>query len=61
MAFLLVQRFDLYLLSDRYVDGTAIELCQELRLFDRLMPILFYSAFAFESNLEKAREVDAQG
>jgi DNA-binding response OmpR family regulator len=37
------QRFDLYLLGDRYLDGTNIDLCRQLRGFDSLTPIVIYS------------------
>ena len=37
------QRFDLYLLGDRYLDGTNIDLCRQLRDFDPLTPIVIYS------------------
>jgi two-component system KDP operon response regulator KdpE len=37
------QRFDLYLLGDRYLDGTNIDLCRQLRAFDPLTPIVIYS------------------
>lgn len=37
------QRFDLYLLGDRYRDGTNIDLCRQLRAFDPLTPIVIYS------------------
>ncbi|HEX8652738.1 MAG TPA: response regulator [Pyrinomonadaceae bacterium] len=37
------ERFDLYLLGDRYTDGTSIDLCRELRLFDPLTPIIIFS------------------
>jgi DNA-binding response OmpR family regulator len=37
------QRFDLYLLGDRYLDGTNIDLCRQLRAFDPATPIVIYS------------------
>ena len=37
------EHFDLYLLGDRYTDGTSIDLCRELRLFDPLTPIIIFS------------------
>ena len=37
------QHFDLYLLGDRYPDGTNIDICRQLRSFDPLTPIVVYS------------------
>jgi CheY-like chemotaxis protein len=37
------QSFNLYLLGDRYLDGTNIDLCRQLRVFDSLTPIVIYS------------------
>jgi DNA-binding response OmpR family regulator len=37
------QRFNLYLLGDRYLDGTNIDLCRQLRAFDPSTPIVVYS------------------
>jgi CheY-like chemotaxis protein len=45
-----VENFDLYLLSDRYADGTAVDLCRQLRQHDQRTPILFYSTYARETD-----------
>jgi two-component system, response regulator, stage 0 sporulation protein F len=54
------RRFSLYLLSDRYEDGTALELCQRLRQFDLRTPILFYSTYAREADRESGLKAGAQ-
>lgn len=55
------ERFDLYLLDDRYPDGTSIELCRKLRAEDPHTPILFFSSAAYEKNIRQGMEAGAQG
>ncbi|HWW75922.1 MAG TPA: response regulator [Pyrinomonadaceae bacterium] len=52
--------FDLYLLDSRFADGSGMELCEEIREFDKATPIVFYSG-DHPSRLVKALECDAQG
>lgn len=52
--------FDLYMLNDDYIDGTAIELCKLLREMTPATPILFFSSRAFERDRELALEAGAQ-
>jgi DNA-binding response OmpR family regulator len=54
------QRFDLYLLSGRFPDGTGVEMCRHIRQFDANTPILFYSAAAHESDRETGISAGAQ-
>jgi DNA-binding response OmpR family regulator len=51
--------FDLYMLDDDYIDGTAIQLCKRLREVTPATPILFFSARAFERDRELALEAGA--
>lgn len=51
--------FDLYLLDSRFADGTGKELCERLREFDEITPIIFYSGETPEQ-LRKALECHAQ-
>jgi DNA-binding response OmpR family regulator len=53
------QSFDLYMLDDDYIDGTAIELCKRLREMTPETPILFFSAQAFERDRERAMQAGA--
>ncbi len=53
--------FDLLLLDWQLKDGTGVELCQMIRTFDTQTPILFYSASADESEIQRALSVGAQG
>lgn len=50
-------RFDLFILDVRLPDGTGIELCQQLRQLQPNVPILYYSAYASESEQKAALSV----
>ncbi|HZE64540.1 MAG TPA: response regulator [Pyrinomonadaceae bacterium] len=55
------RHFDLYLLDSRLPDGSGLDFCRELRGFDSLTPILFYSAAASELDKQSALACGAQG
>jgi two-component system OmpR family response regulator len=50
-------RFNLCILDVRLPDGTGIELCRQLRTLQPDVPILYYSAYADDSDQEKALSV----
>jgi CheY-like chemotaxis protein len=52
--------FTAYILSNQFIDGTGIELCRQIRMFDPNTPIIFYSAMARDTDLSQAREAGAQ-
>lgn len=54
------ETFDAYILSGKYIDGTGLDLCQRIRLFDPTTPIVFYSALARDSDLIAATSAGAQ-
>jgi two-component system OmpR family response regulator len=54
------QQFDLYLLDSWLPDGSGLDLCKQIREFDKITPILFYSAAAYESDRELAMQSGAQ-
>jgi two-component system response regulator PilR (NtrC family) len=54
-----LKRFDLYMVDDDYIDGTAIQLCKRLRQMTPETPILFFSAQAFRRDRERAFEAGA--
>jgi DNA-binding response OmpR family regulator len=54
------QQFDLYLLDSWLPDGSGLDLCKQIREFDKATPILFYSAAAYESDRELAIQSGAQ-
>ncbi len=55
------QDFDLYLLDSWLPDGSGLELCRQIREFDKATPILFYSAAAYEMDRVEAMQCGAQG
>jgi DNA-binding response OmpR family regulator len=54
------QEFDLYLLDSWLPDGSGLELCRQIREFDKTTPILFYSAAAYEMDRIEAIKSGAQ-
>jgi DNA-binding response OmpR family regulator len=54
------QHFDLYLLDSWLPDGSGLDLCRQLREFDQITPILFYSAAAYETDKDQAINCGAQ-
>lgn len=53
--------FDLYLLDSWLPDGSGLDLCKQIRQFDKTTPILFYSAAAYATDSKQALESGAQG
>jgi CheY-like chemotaxis protein len=54
------QDFDLYILDNWLLDKSGVELCRAIRAFDPHTPILFYSAAAYERDIEEAIRAGAQ-
>lgn len=54
------QDFDLYLLDSWLPDGSGLDLCRQIREFDKATPIVFYSAAAYEIDREEALDSGAQ-
>lgn len=54
------QHFDLYLLDSWLPDGSGLDLCRQIREFDKTTPILFYSAAAYEIDRDQALRCGAQ-
>ena len=54
------QEFDLYLLDSWLPDGSGLDLCRQIRQFDKVTPILFYSAAAYEIDKDHAINAGAQ-
>jgi DNA-binding response OmpR family regulator len=52
--------FDMLLLSGWYGDGFGLDLCQQIRAFDARTPIVFLSAYAYQSDIQKGLESGAQ-
>jgi DNA-binding response OmpR family regulator len=60
VAFAASQHFDLYLLDSWLPDGSGLDLCKQIREFDKTTPILFYSAAAYETDRDEAMNSGAQ-
>jgi len=54
------QQFDLYLLDSWLPDGSGLDLCKQIREFDKATPIVFYSAAAYEIDKDQALKSGAQ-
>ena len=53
------EHFGLYLIDNLLPDGTGIDLCREIRTFDRHTPIIFCSGFTDDSNQRMAFDAGA--
>jgi DNA-binding response OmpR family regulator len=54
------EKFDLYILDNWFSQGTGVELCEQIRAFDPLTPIMFYSGVAYEAEIKKVMNCGAQ-
>lgn len=54
------EHFDVYLLDNRFPDGSGLELCRQLRELSPQTPIVFYSGDAYETDRQKALAAGAQ-
>lgn len=52
--------FDLLILDNRFEECTGVELCRQIRTFDRRTPILFLSADAYNYQIQQAMDAGAQ-
>jgi DNA-binding response OmpR family regulator len=53
-------RFDLYIISDRLLDGSGFDLAEKIRSFDRQTPLIFHSALAYPQDIERGMKAGAQ-
>ena len=53
------ERFDLFLLDNWLPDGSGVDLCREIRMFDVGTPIVFLSAAAYSHDHEEAMAAGA--
>jgi CheY-like chemotaxis protein len=52
--------FNLIILDVNLEDGSGIDLCREIREFDKNLPVVFYSADAQTTSMEEALKAGAQ-
>ena len=52
--------FGVFILSGKFIDGTGLDLCRRIRMFDLTTPIVFYSALSRDSDLVAAVNAGAQ-
>jgi DNA-binding response OmpR family regulator len=52
--------FNLFILDVNLEDGSGIDLCREIRKFDKKVPIIFYTADAQIKSIEAAGRAGAQ-
>lgn len=55
-----LERFDLIILDVRFNDGSGVDLCRQIRAFDSLIPIIFYSGSAYPSDIAAGLAAGAQ-
>jgi DNA-binding response OmpR family regulator len=53
------QNFDLYLIDNQLTDGVGIDLCREIRRFDKDTPIVFCSGFTDNAHQRTALNIGA--
>ena len=53
-------RFDLHLIDEHLPDGLGTDLTRQIRVLDSTTPIVFYSARAYESDIQRGLDAGAQ-
>jgi DNA-binding response OmpR family regulator len=53
-------RYDAIILDNWFKESSGVELCRQIRAFDKDTPILFYSAAAYEQDIEEGLRAGAQ-
>ncbi|HYJ48006.1 MAG TPA: response regulator [Pyrinomonadaceae bacterium] len=54
------EKFDVYVLENTFADGTGLELCEMLREYDPVSPIIFYCVDPYEPTRQQALDAGAQ-
>jgi CheY-like chemotaxis protein len=52
--------YDLILMDVRLPDGNGVELCQKIRTFNKVSPVMFVSAAAYQKDVERGMKAGAQ-
>ncbi len=54
------ETFDLFIVNDAYIDGDSIELCQQLRASNPLIPVLLFSLDGAGRHRDRAADTGAR-
>lgn len=54
------RRFHLFLIGDRFPDGSGLDLAEAIRSFDPQTPLVLYSSRAFQKDIERGMKAGAQ-
>jgi DNA-binding response OmpR family regulator len=54
------RRFHLYLIGERFPDGSGFDLVEKIRSFDGQTPLVFHSALAYPKDIERGMNAGAQ-
>ena len=57
---ILSTNYDLIIMDVRLPDGDGVELCFQIRAFNKITPIMFVSAAAYEKDVERGMKAGAQ-
>ena len=57
---ILSTNYDLIIMDVRLPDGDGVELCYQIRAFNKITPIMFVSAAAYEKDVERGMKAGAQ-
>jgi CheY-like chemotaxis protein len=60
LARVLSTSYDLLIMDVRLPDGDGVELCKQIREFNRITPIMFVSAAAYQKDVERGMKAGAQ-
>jgi len=52
--------FDLYLIGERFPDGSGFDLAERIRFFDQHTPLVFHSTQAYQTDIERGLKAGAQ-
>lgn len=52
--------YDLIIMDVRLPDGDGVDLCRQIRAFNKITPIMFVSAAAYKKDVERGMEAGAQ-
>jgi DNA-binding response OmpR family regulator len=60
LSLALREPFDLFILDSGFDDGSGLDLCRQIRAFDAVTPIIFFSSLAYPSDIAAGLAAGAQ-